>query len=120
MKNYWNTHLSKKLGIKTKNGRTKFSSTLTNSVEDQKGSEPLMSSSSAPSCGSSRGSAETKENEGTLLQHGLEAPGWHDQLVIGEGYYDSFCTINDDSELSTGPLMEFLNGCSLDLGWHGL
>ncbi|KAJ9683434.1 hypothetical protein PVL29_019143 [Vitis rotundifolia] len=40
VKNYWNTHLSKKLGIKKKNNRANVSSTLTNTKEMQKGSEP--------------------------------------------------------------------------------
>ncbi|RVW46576.1 Transcription factor MYB23 [Vitis vinifera] len=118
VKNYWNTHLSKKLGIKKKNNRANVSSTLTDTREMQKGSEPLMNSSSSPSCGSSRGAAEAKANEGTL-QQSLEAPDWHDQLVIGEGYLDSFWAINDDLELTTNSIMEFLNGCSLDLGRHG-
>ncbi|WKA04410.1 hypothetical protein VitviT2T_022453 [Vitis vinifera] len=118
VKNYWNTHLSKKLGIKKKNNGANVSSTLTNTREMQKGSEPLMNSSSSPSCGSSRGAAEAKANEGTL-QQSLEAPDWHDQLVIGEGYLDSFWAINDDLELTTDSIMEFLNGCSLDLGRHG-
>ena len=119
MKNYWNTHLSKKLGIKKKTSGAKLPSIITNSREVQKESKPPMNSISAPSCGSSSGAAKPQENEGNLLQ-GLEAPDWNDEQLIEEGCFNPFWAINDDLELSNNNLVEFLNGCSLDLAWHGL
>ncbi|KAA8530240.1 hypothetical protein F0562_004949 [Nyssa sinensis] len=119
VKNYWNTHLSKKLGIKKGNSKvdvSKHKQSRTAKVSEP----PIRSSDSSVSCGSSSGATESKVNEATPNADD-QAPDTHEP-VISEGYVNSFWVSEDDFQLSTPSLMEFLDGnfFDFDFDFHGL
>ncbi|KAK9272467.1 hypothetical protein L1049_002840 [Liquidambar formosana] len=114
VKNYWNTHLCKKLGIKKQSRRVGVSApTKSRAV---KVSEPIIDSSSSPSSGATNIINEV--NEGT--QKAVEASDTQ-EVVIDEDYVNSFWASDREFlELSSPSLLESLDGYSLDLVWNGL
>ncbi|XP_059643128.1 transcription factor WER-like [Cornus florida] len=129
VKNYWNTHLSKKLGMKKKNSRV--------AVPALANSTPLVEVCETPTtadhsnhhcCGSSKRSisaTESKVNEATPSGTTVEASDMQGSTMIHEeaeaGFVDSFWLSDNDFKLDTPSLMEFLDGCSFDLDyWNGL
>ncbi|KAA8548105.1 hypothetical protein F0562_004634 [Nyssa sinensis] len=115
VKNYWNTHLRKKLGIKRENGRVDVSKLEHSKAEKISGA--LITSNSSLSCGVSSRAMESKVNEGN--PNAADASKTQEP-VIDDGCVNSFWVSNNDFELNTPSLMEFFDGFPLDFDLYGL
>nr|QIG55737.1 MYB transcription factor [Paeonia suffruticosa] len=128
VKNYWNTHLCKKLGIKNKQTGSRsggFSGKSTNSMASIKASDKLINSNLYPPDGSiDMGANEIFQvNKGSSLEPPVEDSDYAQELMIGDDFANSFWLSNDEligTPLSNSSLGEFMDGYSLDLSCHGL
>ena len=111
VKNYWNTHLRKKLGA-SKNTSPSHVST-TPKLSAMEASKSSVESNSKPHSSSSNGATQFKINEGT--SNVLEVSDKPEPMI-----FESFWASGNYFELSTPGLMEFFDGCSFDCDWYGV
>lgn len=117
VKNHWNTHLSKKLGLKK--GKTKIIASLPSSSKELPENFNVHSESNfeLPSCYNGETASETVNSDGPCNIFRFSS--------IQEGMIDndsgsSFWFFNDDLSLHAPYLTEPLDGYSLDYVWDGL
>ncbi|KAL7222852.1 hypothetical protein ACSBR1_024529 [Camellia fascicularis] len=119
VKNHWNTHLSKKLGVKkeiTKLGAS--SRTISTKLIESDSSVPMNASSNPPSDSNIRAEEQKVDDDGYQSNVGfLEV---EDQQRTNESCESPFWFSDDDLRLSTPSLMEILDEYSFDFVWHNL
>ncbi|XP_077242577.1 transcription factor WER-like [Tasmannia lanceolata] len=118
VKNYWNTHLSKKLGIrkvKRDLGVTSPSHSKKNGKLGENFSLPRDSTSKLPSYG-----YDDKEIglEGNKDYHKPTMASEPSEPVVSECYMNSLWVYDESLNLSTPSLIELLGSYPLDLLWH--
>lgn len=125
VKNHWNTHLSKKLGIKKR--KIKVSTSLRSlSGEIRKNYDiPLESNSEPPSDYNGEAASEIVIEDGSqsVIADGSQSVlrfASTEEAIIDENYGCSFWFSHDDLNLHTPYLMEPLDGYCLDFVWDGL
>ncbi|XP_057950963.1 transcription factor WER-like [Malania oleifera] len=121
VKNHWNTHLSKRLGInkgKKKNGASlqkppaKIEGNPNNPLNPT--SEIVLGNTIASE---GQGSEETKDE---LSSHAVAFDSTQDSIMSWGHCDNSFSLFNDDLNMCTPSLMELLNESSLDFVWNEL
>ncbi|KAA8540825.1 hypothetical protein F0562_024788 [Nyssa sinensis] len=117
VKNHWNTHLSKKLGIKKAKIEVRASSPQTNSVDEGTSSSAPMDTNSKPDADNG-GADYDQKADGCQSTVGLfEA----EEPLINEDNVSSFWFSNYDLNLNTPSLMELFDfQYPPDFVWHGL
>ncbi|KAK9278300.1 hypothetical protein L1049_027865 [Liquidambar formosana] len=135
VKNHWNTHLSKKLGIKK--GRSKLGAS-SQALPTIKVGESLKIPSESTSKAPFDSTSEPMDQKGIedLSQCTVKLPSMQETTMSTEGN-DSLLPSTQETMMSTEgndssfwfstvdfpyppSLMELLDECSLDFGWHGL
>ncbi|KAI8529033.1 hypothetical protein RHMOL_Rhmol12G0194300 [Rhododendron molle] len=122
VKNHWNTHLSKKLGIKRKQ-RTKLKAPSETLPPKGKGVENV--SAPADTCFELPSDKKVGTGDQKYIDDGAQSEvgyfGLEEPIIVNEGYENPFWFTNDESNLSTPTLTQLLDQYSLDnLFWHGL
>ncbi|XP_028075200.1 transcription factor WER-like [Camellia sinensis] len=118
VKNHWNTHLSKKLGVKKEITKLGASSQTISTKLIESDSVPMHASSNPPSDSNIRVEEQKVDDDGHQSNVGfLEV---EDQKRINESYESPFWFPDDDLRLSTPSLMEILDEYSFDFVWHNL
>ncbi|KAG5522923.1 hypothetical protein RHGRI_034915 [Rhododendron griersonianum] len=122
VKNHWNTHLSKKLGIKRKQ-RTKLKAPSETLPPKGKGVENV--SAPADACFELPSDNYVGTGDQKYIDDGAQSEvgyfGLEEPIIANEGYENPFWFTNDESNLSTPALTQLLDQYSLDnLFWHGL
>ncbi|THG20152.1 hypothetical protein TEA_002388 [Camellia sinensis var. sinensis] len=118
VKNHWNTHLSKKLGVKKEITKLGASSQTISTKLIESDSVPMHASSNPPSDSNIRAEEQKVDDNGYQSNVGfLEV---EDQQRINESYESPFWFPDDDLRLSTPSLMEILDEYSFDFVWHNL
>ncbi|KAJ6748602.1 TRANSCRIPTION FACTOR WER-LIKE [Salix purpurea] len=113
VKNHWNTHLSKKLGVKQRKCKINASSSKS-SKESGANSRTELKSNDDGSISCRKGEAEIHNVMEDSSEKVRETTSLQDPLLIGD-CYDNFW----DPYLCAPNLMEFLDQ-SLDLFWDGM
>uniref|UniRef100_A0A5B7A7S0 Putative transcription factor WER n=1 Tax=Davidia involucrata TaxID=16924 RepID=A0A5B7A7S0_DAVIN len=107
VKNHWNTHLSKKLGVKKAKTKIGASSPTAGVPTDSK--PPINGNG-----GADHDQKATAQPESAVGFFQAEEP------TINEGFETSFWFSNDDLILNTPSLMELLDQDHSKFFWHGL
>ncbi|XP_010251260.1 PREDICTED: transcription factor WER-like [Nelumbo nucifera] len=131
VKNHWNTHLSKKLGIrKEKNKVVDVSSSLTLfekgnveageslhlSTHTNLSNLPICDEDNSKAVGSAVNNIEASASGNSLEALDLETQ----DPAMSECYENSFWSLSDDLDINTPSLIEIPDGNSLDVVWRGL
>ncbi|GAB4846749.1 transcription factor [Ancistrocladus abbreviatus] len=122
VKNYWNTHLSKKLGVKKQcKGPIDCDAESSTKREVEADFELTPNSSSKAFHGSSNGPSKTTADEGDF--EAVRTSDLQELTMTYEGYTNSFWASEFDELMSSttpGYLVEFIDGHSFNLDWHDL
>jgi myb proto-oncogene protein len=128
VKNHWNSHLSKKLGIKK--GKIKGGASLQSisgkMLRKSYNNIPLDSNSELPSDYTGEAASETVIEDGSQSVIGDGSQSLlrltsTEEAIVDENYGFSFWFSHDDLNLHTTPyLAEPLDGYCLDFVWDGL
>ncbi|XP_010243029.1 PREDICTED: transcription factor WER-like [Nelumbo nucifera] len=124
VKNHWNTHLSKKLGIRKEKGKLGVSSSLSSSKKSNRVEEVLkLPTDSNSDLSTTCDSNSTKPVQPKLMkasiQNTVEALNKQDPAV-GECFESSFWPFTDDLNSNSPTLTELLDGYPFDAAWHTL
>ncbi|XWS60728.1 hypothetical protein CRYUN_Cryun07bG0060700 [Craigia yunnanensis] len=118
VKNHWNTHLSKKLGIKKGKNKVNVSSqTLSEKLKQNYSTSSDPNSALPQNCEDIEGASQviTREAESQSAVDFKGAQG----LITMSGDYESSWFFHNELNLHTPTVMELLDE-SLDFVWHGL
>lgn len=118
VKNHWNTHLSKRLGIKKVKSKVGASSQTILFKESGKSLRTCSASNLTPTPDCKAGAADPEVTEnGSHRAAGVNSV---QELRIDEDNYENhFWFLNDDLDSQVPSLMEFLDK-SLDFVWNGM
>ncbi|XP_059649910.1 transcription factor WER-like [Cornus florida] len=120
VKNHWNTHLSKTLGVKKTKTKVRVSSRATSKIGN-KYSVPIEVTNSKSRC-DDNGRVDQDQN---VIEGGSESAVRFcdvEEPKINNGDYNesSLWFSSDDYSLNTPSLTELFDQCTPDFVWHGL
>ncbi|KAL6973238.1 hypothetical protein U1Q18_027420 [Sarracenia purpurea var. burkii] len=117
VKNHWNTHLSKKLGLKKMRTKLGASSRTLSTKIVENVNVSIDTSLEPPSNNNITSDDQMVIGDGFVSKFGLfetEGP------VTIDGYESHFWFSNHGDDLNTPNLVELLDECPFDFVWHGL
>ncbi|XP_075661123.1 transcription factor WER-like [Castanea sativa] len=117
VKNHWNTHLSKKLGIKKENAKGNASLPSLSRKLGKNTSVPMESNSEPPSDCTCETGGKTMVEDGSQSTFKFAST---QEITENNNFGSSLWFSNDDLNLLTPYLMEPLDGYSLDFVLDGL
>lgn len=115
MKNHWNTHLSKKLGVKEDKRRFKVSSRTISKCE--KNMLDTNSKNCSPDDNGNNNVDLKVTGEGSQSPIGCSSV---EELALSDDLEGCFWFSNDNLDIDNPSLTELLDGYSLDFVWQGL
>ncbi|XP_059644147.1 transcription factor WER-like [Cornus florida] len=121
--NQWNTHLSKKLGVKKTKTKVGASSRAASKVGNEYSTIPMNMTNSKSRCDDDNGRADQDQN--VITEKGSESAVRFFELeepkINNAGYNESSLWFSsDDFSLNTPSLIELWDHCAPDFVWHGL